>query len=147
MMTVDEIRSETAKLRQMANELEAQAKSVRQELNHWEEILRMRNQERMVVPQRPLTSAVPAQQPAGDEPGPGPEQKDPYGAKAKALRAFIRAHKALGVSVGEVVAEAVRVGSHPNAGYRFVARLTDAQPPELERRNGRIYPTVNLKSE
>jgi len=50
------------------------------------------------------------------------------------------------VTLRELKAEAVRLGGHPNMAYRLVTRLSDeTEPPELERRDGKIYPTAHLK--
>jgi len=60
---------------------------------------------------------------------------------------FIRNRNDIGVPIGELVEESKRLGSHPNAAYRFIDRSTRANPQELEKRVDRIFPTKHMKGD
>ena len=146
-MTTDQILAEMETIRAMVERweearaaLDAKIVPARKELDFWNGILRLRQGE---APLEQLSETVGAAIDRGVNDGVAA-----YGAKARGLRAFIRARADDGVTMRELTAEAARLGSHPNMAYRLVARLTaETDPPELERRGGRIYPTANLKTE
>jgi hypothetical protein len=144
-MDTTQIRSEVERIQKQVQEWEAKIAPARQELQHWAEILRMR--ESGTPPTR-----IPASNPAVEELLVQHRQRelqidDGYGSKSRALRAFIRARSANGVTMQDLTAESTRLGSHVNMAYRFVSRLTEAKPPELVRRGERIFPTEHLKAE
>jgi hypothetical protein len=114
----------------------------RKELEHWSGILQLRQ------PEQPSLD-LQTEEPLGGEGTPGDqldaEGQPEYGAKAKALREFVRSSGELGVTMSELVGEATRLGSHGNSAYRFVSRLTKTQPPELKRRLNRFVATEHMK--
>jgi len=146
-MTTDQIKAEMeniqTKLKEWEQEraaLDAKIAPARQELDLWNGILRIREGE--TYPDPAFAGIGPAIDAALTEAG------EAYGAKSKGLRLFIRDRAAAGVTLRELKAEAVRLGGHPNMAYRLVTRLSDeTEPPELERRDGKIYPTAHLKGE
>ena len=140
-MDTDEIRNEVERFQARVKDLESRLDYSRQELQLWAEILRIReSKDQYREALRQNLSLIPAPE-SQTNPAEG------YGSKARGLRAFVRAHAEDGVTVAELVAESVRLGSHKNAGYRFVGRLTEGTSPELERRGDRIFPTEHLKGD
>jgi hypothetical protein len=146
-MTTDQIKAEMENIQtrlmeweQERTALDAKITPARQELEFWNGILRIRQGEEYAGAVRALTGIV--IDPAITEASEG------YGAKSNGLRSFIRDRAATGVTLSDLKAEAVRLGAHPNMAYRLVTRLSDETvPPELERKDGRIYPTAHLKGE
>ena len=146
-MTTDQIKAEMENIQTRLKEweqeraaLDAKITPARQELDFWNGILRIRQGEEYAGAVRALTgiaidNAI-------------TDASEVYGAKSNGLRLFIRERAATGVTLGELKAEAVRLGAHPNMAYRLVTRLSDeTEPPELERRGDRIYPTQHLKGQ
>jgi hypothetical protein len=146
-MTTGEIQQEMENIRASIEEweqeraaLEARIVPARQELEHWEKILMIRAGNIHIDP---VSAAIEL---AIDNAL--TEAAEGYGAKSNGLRAYIRAHAITGVTLGELRAEATRLGAHPNMAYRLVTRLSaESVPPELLKRNGRIFPTEYLKAE
>jgi hypothetical protein len=142
-MTTDEIQEEMGNLRESIEQwerersaLDAKIDPARRELAHWEGIMIIRR-----GPEAALAAFGPQDNAVSDS-------VDGYGAKSTGLRTYIRARAANGVTLSELKAEAVRLGAHPNMAYRLVTRLSaETDPPELERRDGRIFPTAHLKGE
>jgi hypothetical protein len=142
-MTTDEIQEEMGNLKASIEQwerdrsaLDAKIDPARRELAHWEGILTIRQ-----GPEAAFAAFGPHDNAVSDS-------VDGYGSKSNGLRWFIRTRAATGVTLSELKAEAVRLGAHPNMAYRLVTRLSDeSNPPELERRDGKIYPTANLKGE
>lgn len=144
-MELPDIQAEIARLTERVSELERQKAALdakiaplRQELEHWTGIARLRS-------------------------GPGPtptfsirttpegrkiivhltQQK--YGDKAQRMREFVFQHAAEGVTIRELTEFTVnQLQGHKNMSYRWVARMMEANPPRLEKRGEKIFPTQHL---
>lgn len=144
-MTIDQIQTEMgdveARLKEWEKDraaLDAKITPAQQELEYWKGILRLRQGE------TELDVGIAAAGHAFEE----GMAASGYGSKSNGLRSFIRARAENGVTMRELTTEAARLGAHPNMAYRLVTRLTaETDPPELERREDRIYPTAHLKGE
>jgi hypothetical protein len=143
-MNTAEILREVERIQKQVEEWEAKIAPAREELEYWEKILKLRQNSSaghgISIPIRPLTGAT-----IPESSDVQADQTEGYGAKARALRALVRFSSDNGLTIKDLTAECEKIGSHPNMAYRFVDRLSKANPPELERRGDRIYPTEHLK--
>lgn len=75
------------------------------------------------------------------------DQDNGYGSKSRSIRMFVWNHRKSGVPLRDLARYAVQIGAHQNMAYRLVARLSEGEAPEFERRNGRVFPTRHLRLE
>lgn len=141
---IERLERQLEKWERERSSLDAKITPARQELTHWNGILELRHGINDTSAQG-VQIALP---PVGSTPTAEVEEYGAeYGAKTRALRAFLRSRRGGGVTLAELIEECKRFGSRPQVAYRFVERLTKGNTPELEKRGDRIYPTMHLKSE
>jgi hypothetical protein len=146
-MDTTQIRSEVERIQKQVEEWESMIASARKELEHWSEILRLREGSSVIPAILHIPTRVLAHTLISESSEVQVAQNEVYGAKTKALRTLVRSNRENGVTIRDLTAECEKLKSNPNMAYRFVDRLTKANPPELERRGDRIYPTEHLKGD
>jgi len=122
-------------------ELERQAAPIREELEHWIAIAKLRNGGSL--PSEAGVVSLDASS-AEEEDSEGTES---YGSKTRKLRDYLWQRGDAGATMRELSEYSVSIGARPNFPYNWINRLSKGDKPEITKRGERVFPTEFISVE